>query len=335
MERRVKDAGETAALRRAALGAEPRWTSAMEWLQGSRRAEVAAVLSEAVQAYFDLENSHPPEETFGGVNLKDLPREHPLPLTWPLPTHALRMLMVHAGRILRSFSTLVSGGGSELTVTLPMLGRPLLETVATVKWLVEPWRVGEPADPPAQLRLVAARAMLVDLAGRNDLLRESREFEMDDLPTVTASLAEGHSQAAQVFSGKVDFRDANSAKWVIDGEVRHRIGQMVGEVGSVLFPTETSHRTHYLVPSLRSHGSLGSDMGTHIKIVYEDHHDNVFVLDPKAVEGWTWYHLVWFRWAAELMAALHGWSSDRLSADDEHATDVFGRRPFVPASLRS
>ncbi|MBS1836077.1 MAG: hypothetical protein JST64_00110 [Actinobacteria bacterium] len=53
----------------------------MEWLQGSRRAEVAAVLSEAVQAYFDLENSHPPDETFAEIYLKDLPREHPFPLT--------------------------------------------------------------------------------------------------------------------------------------------------------------------------------------------------------------------------------------------------------------
>lgn len=331
----MSDAGDIDALRRAALAAEPRWTAAMEWLQGSRRAEVAAVLSEAVQAYFDLENSHPPDETFAEIYLKDLPREHPLPLTWPLPTHALRMLMVHAGRILRSFSTLVAEGGSELTVTLPMLGRPLLETVATVKWIVEPWRAGGPADPPAQLHSVAARAMLIDLAGRNDLVRESQEFEMDDLPAVIDSLAEGHRQAARIFSGRVDFRKANSAEWMIDGETKPRIGEMVGEVGAVLFPGERSHRTHYLVPSLRSHGSLGSDMGTHIKIVYENHHDNILVLDPKAVEGWAWYQLVWFRWAAELMAALHGWSSDRLSADDEHATGIFGRRPFVPASLRS
>ncbi len=310
-----------------ALEADPRWVAVRAWLNGDRRLEIAHQLRVAVDLFQALEIDHPPDDNFAGVRISQLPPSHPLAMIWPVPTEALRRLMFHGARILKASATLIEHGGAELTTSLQVLGRSLLEAVAQVRWVCQSWREQETSalSEDQSLRTLTARVALLHLGGAADQWRESDQFQFDDLETMVAQLIDVQNLVSKVFgAGCVDFSKTNAQNWKVDGEVRPRITTMVEETGTEIYSGGLSPASHYTTPSLSVHASLGSDLGQYLEIDAGTHHYKAFTISPTAVEGWARYQVVWFRWAGELVSSVHGWPTAELAASDEEAQAIFG-----------
>lgn len=311
----------------AAFAADPRWVAARKWLDGDRRHEIAGQLRVAVDLFQALEIDHPPDDYFAGVPLSQLPPSHPLAAMWPVPTEALRRLMFHAARMMKASATLIDHGGTDLTTSLQVLGRSLLEAVAQIRWVCQPWREieGSPLSEDQALRSFAARVALLHLGGAADQWRESDQFQFDDLDAMAAQLDDVQRFVSRAFGAEaVDFSRTSAQNWKVGGESRPKITTMVEEAGADIYSGGVSPASHYTTPSLSAHASLGSDLGQYLEIDAGTHHYKAFTISPKAVEGWARYQVVWFRWAGELVSSVHGWPVADLAAADDAARAVFG-----------
>jgi hypothetical protein len=316
---------EAARRLKSAMASSSDVARAEAWLRSGRPTQLRELTRRLAMSYMTVENSSPAGQRIGLVAIPELAEEHPLRQTWPAPSLEARELMFRATHLYRCLGVLVAEAGSDITSSLPVLGRALLELVSQVDWLLEPAGI---ADVELAGRAVARRAYLLSLSGLADLAHESEDFGFEDAPELRVQLAAGRKLAAVTMFGAyaVSMTQRNPDRWTIDGESKPRKGQMVDAVGGKIFSLGVARSSHYRMPSSSAHGTLGAPVGKPVPIPGPD---NVYVLaclDVESVEGWLWYYTVWYRHGTRLMARAHRWPESQIAQHDLDARSLFGRQ---------
>lgn len=314
----------------AAFAGSDAAAAARKWLESDRPEQLRQLTRDLATTYQSLENSSPPTWRFGSLDVDRLAPSNAVRATWPTTALVLRQLMLVASRLYKSLGVLVAGSGSDLTASMPVVGRALQESVSLLDWSTRPIAVA-PGSPDAA-HVVGRRCFLLDIAGRHDLLRESRDFQMADVDDLERALGEARERGRTLFgeSARLDKEDTRS--WSVEGEGIPGPRRRVEDAGAYLFSAGRSPATHYHGPSMSAHGSLGASLGAYIYVDHGERSHHAFVLQVDAVEKWVWYYSVWYRFAVERFALVHEWEPGQLRSDDRSARQLFGRSiaPSVP-----
>ena len=124
--------------------------------------------------------------------------------------------MFRATHLYRSLGVLVAEAGSDVTSSLPVLGRALAEVISQVGWLLEPLSTDD-ADTAG--RVIACRSYLLYLAGLVTGLDESEDFDFPDAQQLAAQLAAAKEQGAMLFGRDgTALSRRNPDYWTIAGE---------------------------------------------------------------------------------------------------------------------
>lgn len=313
----------------AAFASSDMADAAQRWLKSDRPAELNELTRALATAYQSLENSSPPAWRFGSLDVDALTPSNALRATWPTTTFVVRRLMFQASRLYKSLGVLVAGCGSDLTASMPVVGRALQESIGLVDWATRPLATAWGSADAAHV--VGRRCFLLDAAGILDLLRESRDFAMPDVDDLDRALRDARDRARAVFGDAASIEGDDSRSWSIEGDRIAGPTRRVEDTGAYLFSAGRSPATHYHGPSMSAHGSLGSALGAYIYIDHGERSHHGFVLQVDAAERWLWYYTVWYRFAAERCASVHEWDTVRLRTEDAEAARAFGR-PVAPSA---
>ena len=253
---------EAAERLKSAISTSPELAEAQAWLRGERPGRLRKLTRRLANCYTVVENSSPAGQVIGPVAIDALAAGHPLRQLWPDPSIHARELMFRATHLYRCLGVLVAEAGSDITSSLPVLGRALLEVISQVDWLLEPVGI---ADVDLAGRILARRAYLLSLAGLADLVHESEAFGFEDEQELALRLAAGKELAASMFGADaVSMSPRNPDRWAIDGDSRPRKGQMVDAVGGKIFSLgirKSSHYPHAIFVRARRLGSSSREGG--------------------------------------------------------------------------
>jgi hypothetical protein len=316
-----------------AIARSPDAAKARRWLESERPQQLRELTRRIASSYAKAENSSPAAGVFGSIAIDELEAGDVLRLTWPDPSLVSRELMFRATHLYRTLGVLVAEAGSDVTSSLHVVGRAMLEALSHVDWLLQPLRS---ADKGSSARAVARRTYLLALARVAELGFEADDFEMPDLPEINGLLADGRQRAAELFGSEtISLSRRNPSNWRIDDEGLPRKSELVDSVGKTIFSLGVRKASHYRTPSLAAHASLAAPLGRFIPIDGPDKVHTMFCIDVDTVERWLWYYTVWYRYGAGLMADAHHWPAEQVAACDVEAKRVFGSSVFVEASLPS
>lgn len=318
----VGDTADDARLAAAFAGSDAA-AAAQRWLEGDRPEQLRKLTRALATTYQSLENSSPPTWRFGSLGVDGLAPSNALHATWPTTTLVLRQLMLVASRLYKSLGVLVAGSGSDLTASMPVVGRALQESVSLMDWSTRPIAAA-PGSPDAA-HLVGRRCFLLETAGIHDLLRESRDFQMADIDDLERALGAAREQGRTLFGESAHLDKDDTRSWSIEGEGIPGARRRVEDTGAYVFSANRRPATHYHGPSMSAHGSLGASLGAYTYVDHGERSHHAFVLQVDAVEKWVWYYTIWYRFAVERCALVHEWDSGRLDSDDRAARQQFGR----------
>jgi hypothetical protein len=313
-----------------AIERSPDAAKARRWLESERPQQLRDLTQRIAASYAEVENSSPAAGVIGSIVIDALEARDVLRLTWPDPSLVTRELMFRATHLYRTLGLLVAEAGSDVTSSLQVIGRAMLEALSHVYWILEPLRW---ADRGNSARAVARRTYLLSLARLAELGFEAEDFEMPDISKINDELATGRERAAGLFGSEaVSLSRRNPSNWRIDDEGLPRKSELVDRVGKAIFSLGVRKASHYRTPSLAAHASLAAPLGRFIPIDGPDNVHVMFCIDADIVERWLWYYTVWYRYTTGLMAHAHHWPHEQLTTCDAEAKRMFGQSVFVEAS---